>query len=316
MVRQRLFALLASVWSRLTRVIGPLAASLLLLALGGLTLLARGGAPQAPSSRTSAASATDTLPIATPTTTLATRPTFAPTATPFPTPTNGLYTGPSYLKVEYNGSSCANGMVSPYPVLNVYNTSPNAPLFWHLTVSNTAYTLWNNPPNPIQPGWSDYFEFRGPANPTTSLSVTINGDTGTWADVLKPCAVATPTWAPPPITITCAFIDAWTNHGRICVQTLNPATVSATVVYCDGQHDPDYSLGVSATDSQGVRIFDWIARPTCYGPATVTVSVKVTYIPAPGSTTFTITVAPPPTPTPIPTFTLTATLLPTAMSTP
>jgi hypothetical protein len=304
MTRQQLQAFLATVGTKALAMLGPIGASLLLLTLGGVALLARGALSQTPPSQRNGLAAQFTASIgdaaqsATPT--AATRPTYAPTPTPYPTPTAGVYSGPNYMRVEYNRSSCANGMASPYPVLNLYNTSPDTPLFWQLRLSNTAYTLYQNPPSPIPPGWSDYLEFDGPSPAPGTLSVTLSGSIGSWSGVLTPCAFATPTYAPLPVTITCSSIEVDVD-GRICVHTHIPATITVTVVYCDGRKDPTASLIAQPTDAQGNHTFDWIPETTCIGPATVTVTV--TYGNQTGTTTFTVAVTTYPTPTAAPTAT-------------
>lgn len=293
---------------RLNRTAGLIVACALLLAVGGLALLAHagGGAGIRTGSGLSGnatVTASDSTSVGT------TAPTDTSDATPHRTSTPTVYTGPNYMSVSYNLSSCHPGANSPYPYLDVEDTNPTTPLYWHLTLSDPAYTLYQNPPNPITPGptWSDYFDFIGPMNTTASLVVTIEGSIGSWSGVLKPCAIATPTFPPIPVTITCATAQVPVD-AKICVHTEPDKSVTADVVYCDGTHEPSL-LGVTGpgSDSQGNATFDWIPRTTCYGMATATITAGAPPIQGTATIKFMVngpaggpTPTPPPTPSPTP----------------
>lgn len=217
------------------------------------------------------------------------------------------------MKIDIDPTSCGPGAVSPYPYLDLANTSTDTTLTWHLTLSDASYTLYHNPPTSIRPGpgWTDFIAFVGSMGTTHPITVTFTGNIGYWSGTLQPCSVATPAPAPPPpldVTITCASAAAGID-AKLCVHVGPSATVTAVVVYCDGQHEGDLRLANGLpTDGQGNVLFDWIPNTTCYGPATVTVSAR-DYQNRHGSASTTITVTgppvgptatPPPTPTPTP----------------
>lgn len=311
-----LLARLRESLKRLNRSIGLFIACALLLMVGSLAVLAHGGTPatthNAPVSRQPA----NTTGVGSDSTYTETAepegsPTHGPDSTPHSIPTFTPYTGPNYMRVGYDLSSCHPGAVSPYPYLDVTDTNATTPLYWRLTLSNSAYTLYQNPPNPIRPGatWGDYFAFIGPMSTTAPLTVTIEGSIGSWNGVLQPCAVATPTFPKVPVTITCARAQAFV-YATICVHTQPDTTVTADVVYCDGTHEPSL-LGVTGppSDSQGNAAFSWVPNTTCYGMATATVYAGLPPIQGTATITFMVqaptmpTSTPPPTPIPTPTST-------------
>lgn len=300
---------------RLNRTAGLVVACALLLTVGGLALLAHSGNTAGARSggglpANTAGTAFDSTPGAT--TGPAGSPTYVPSTTPHGTPMPTVYTGPNYMHVSYDLSSCHPGAVSPYPYLDVEDTNPSTPLYWRLTLSDSAYTLYQNPPNPIRPGptWSDYFAFIGPMNTSATLTVTIEGSIGSWNGTLTPCAVAPPTYTPIPLTITCATAQAPVD-AKICVHTQPDTVVHADVVYCDGKHEPSL-LGISGpgSDSQGNVTFDWVPNTTCYGTATATITAGMPPIQGTATITFMVKGPPTPPPTPTPTATPPPTLTP------
>jgi hypothetical protein len=233
-------------------------------------------------------------------------------------PTALPYTGPNYMQVTTDMDSCRPGAVSPYPYLDLVNTSTDTTLIWHMTISDPAFSLYHNPPNQLLPGWSNFIGFIGPMTATRPLTVTFVANIGYWSGTLQACSVATPVPPPPvAVTITCATAEAAID-AKLCVHVeAPPADVTIAVTYCDGTNEAGnaaLSTGKS-TDSQGNVLFDWIPNTTCYGPATVTVSAT-NYQNRHGTATTTLTVTGPPigptaTPTPSPTSTPSPTPSPT-----
>lgn len=306
---------------RVNRNVGLFVACALLLMVGSLAMLAHGGTPGSthPVSRQSA---NTTGTAADSTLTEATEPGATPThgrvGPPDSSPTRTPYTGPNYMHVAYDYSSCHPGAVSPYPYLDVTDTNAHTPLYWTLTLSDPTYTLYANPPNPIQPGptWGSFFAFSGPMDTTAPLTVTFEGSIGNWSGVLQPCAVATPTFPKIPVTITCA--TTYNGSATLCIHTQPDVSLTADVVYCDGKHEPDL-LGVTGpgSDAQGNGSINWTMHTTCYGMATATVYAGNSPIQGTATIQFMVnnpaapTSTPAPTPPPTPTPTLPPALTPT-----
>ena len=320
-----LYSRLREPLKRLNRSIGLFVACALLLMVGSLAVLAHGGNPGSThpvskqSANTTGNGADSTL---TETTEPGDTPTHGPERTTQPIPTPTLYTGPNYMRVGYDLSSCHPGAVSPYPYLDVTDTNTTTPLYWRLTLSNPAYSLYQKAPNPLLPSYTygAFFAFSGPMDTTAPLTVTFEGSIGSWSGVLQPCAVATPTFPKIPVTITCATTYPY-GDAVLCVHTQPDTTITADVVYCDGKHEPDLQ-GVTTppSDAQGNGSFTWTLHTTCYGMATATVYAGLPPIqgtatiqfmvnapPPPPNSTPTPTPAPPPTPTPTPMLTPTPT---------
>ncbi len=305
---------------RLNRNVGLLVACALLLMVGSLAVLAHGGTPTSthPGSKQSAnATGNGADSTLTGTTEPGDTPTHGPDATPHMSPTPTLYTGPNYMQVNYDLSSCHPGANSPYPYLDITDTNTTTPLYWRLTLSNPAYTLYQNPPNPIHPGptWGDFFDFLGPMNTTAPLTVTFEGSIGNWSGVLQPCAVATPTFPKIPVTITCA--NTSNGYATLCIHTQPDTTVTADVVYCDGKHEPDLQgIAGNLMDAQGNGAFNWYMHTTCYGMATATVYAGQPPIQGTAMIQFMVNAPPTPANTPAPTSTPPPTPTPTPMLTP
>jgi hypothetical protein len=207
-----------------------------------------------------------------------------PTVVPIGTP----YSGPTPIHVSYASSSCQNMATSPYPYLDLDNTSPTESLYWRIEVSNPAYTLWKGDeiPNPSGPLISMFVDFVGPSVAPGPLGVSIYTNMGNWQGRLQPCSVekpptqtpftpATPppppTYIPFPVTFTCAEAVA-NGPARLCIHTLPNANVSLGVGYCSGNGESSLgAYGSQLTDANGNFTWTWTAHTDCRGTATAEV---------------------------------------------
>jgi hypothetical protein len=207
------------------------------------------------------------------------------------TPTVAPYTGPNYMSAVYDTSSCHPGAISPYPYLDVYNNSQDTAMAWKLSLSDSAYSVWKSPPNPIQAGLSDYFAFVGPMTAKGPLYVSFSGGIGSWSGTLQPCAVAPPptptdsptappnyppTPAPMDITVTCAQATAGVS-GELCIHTKPGATVTLDSIgyLCSGNGESSYAIfGARVADSNGDYTWNWVPHTSCQGQATASISAQ------------------------------------------
>jgi hypothetical protein len=104
------------------------------------------------------------------------------TATSQPTgaATDTPYAGPTPIRVTYASSSCQNMANSPYPYLNLDNTSQTEYLHWRIEVGNSAYTLWKGDQmaNPTGPSISMFLDFVGPMGASGPLGISIYTNMG------------------------------------------------------------------------------------------------------------------------------------------